>query len=217
MGDRQETIKGLCWVDSRATERQATAKHNRLGRAVRVIHTLGHSCSNTRSFSSTTNAGPIGTSQWVQDSVRSMCAAPMRSAGDTTSGTKGTNMRERMDQIHALLPAEVTAAYLAVRASLVSQDVGESEYMGLMVGVVVLLVGVNAWLCYAYRGCQGFRTQALYACGVVIWAINVDTPRFEDIRYLGQHIEIAAPAALVLYTFVSSISGSDLLQGRRVE
>lgn len=112
-------------------------------------------------------------------------------------------MRDRMDQIHALLPGEVTAAYLAVRGVLVSQGVGESEYMWEMIFLVAVLVLVNAWISFAQRGSRTLGKHLFLAFGVAIWAANIDMSRFEDVPGLGPNIEIAGPVALVLYTLVS--------------
>ncbi len=114
-------------------------------------------------------------------------------------------MREKIDQIHALLPAEVTAAYLAVRGVLVTRDIGESEYMWEMMWLVAVLILVNFWICYAHRGFRKFGTHVFFALGVAIWTANIDMPRFEDVPGLGPYIEIAAPVALVLYTLISGL------------
>jgi hypothetical protein len=48
------------------------------------------------------------------------------------------------------------------------------------------------------------RLQIVLGVGFIIWAINIDMARFKDFPYLGDHVEIAGPTLLILYTLLTS-------------
>jgi hypothetical protein len=75
--------------------------------------------------------------------------------------------------------------------------------MYFMAAVIVVLCIVNIAIYWKFYGLNAPTLQIILAAGFIIWALNVDTPRFKDFPWLGGKIEIAAPTLLVFYTLLT--------------
>ena len=73
-----------------------------------------------------------------------------------------------------------------------------------MVWVIVALTVINLAIYWKFYEINSVILQIVLGFGFIIWAINIDMPRFKDFPYLGEHIEIAAPTLLIFYTLLTS-------------
>ncbi len=113
-------------------------------------------------------------------------------------------MQNKLDNIRLFFPVEVTAAYVGLQGLLEMQSIGESEYTFEMIVIIFILVGINAWIYLQFRGLKSIAWHLLIALGFIIWTINIDMPRFEDVPLLGSRIEFYAPVALVFYSLITN-------------
>jgi hypothetical protein len=111
----------------------------------------------------------------------------------------------QLENLKRFLPAEVTAAYLAIQKILSAHGEKPTELMGLMILMGVVLALANIFIYWKY---YKFRSPIAHGCiliGFIIWILNIDTPRYVDLQVVGPHIEIIAPILLVLYSVATSI------------
>ncbi len=113
-------------------------------------------------------------------------------------------MDKRLENLRMYFPAEVTASYLAIQGLLTANNIGKSEYMWFMVWVIVALAVINVAIYWRFYEISNIILQVVLVVGFIIWAINIDIPRFKDFPYLGEHIEIVAPTLLIFYTLLTS-------------
>ncbi len=114
-------------------------------------------------------------------------------------------MDKRLENLRMYFPAEVTASYLAIQGLLTANNIGKSEYMWFMVWVIVALAVINVAIYWRFYEISNIILQVVLVVGFIIWAINIDIPRFKDFPYLGEHIEIVAPTLLIFYTLLTSV------------
>jgi hypothetical protein len=110
----------------------------------------------------------------------------------------------RLENLRMYFPAEVTASFLAIQGMLAANHVGKSEYMWFMVLIIGALAIINVVIYWMFYGIRHVGFQALLGLGFIVWAINIDMPRFKDFPYLGERIEITAPSLLIFYTLLTS-------------
>lgn len=113
-------------------------------------------------------------------------------------------MDNRLENLRMYFPAEVTASFLAIQKLLAANGIGKGEDMWYMAGVIGVLAVLNVAIYLRFYGIAGVFFHIILAAGFIIWAINIDMPRFRDFPYLGEHIEIAAPTLLIFYTLLTS-------------
>jgi hypothetical protein len=100
-------------------------------------------------------------------------------------------------------PAEVTGAYLAIQSLLKANNVKPTEYTIFMLWVLGGLAIINIAMYWKFYNVRNVFIQVVLLCGFFIWAINIDTPRFKDAPYLGEHLEIIAPSLLIFYSLLT--------------
>ena len=113
-------------------------------------------------------------------------------------------MDKRLENLRMYFPAEVTASYLGIQGLLTANNVGKSEDMWFMVWVIVALAVVNVAIYWKFYEINNVILQIVLGVGFIIWALNIDMPRFKDFPYLGDYIEITAPTLLIFYTLLTS-------------
>jgi hypothetical protein len=101
-------------------------------------------------------------------------------------------------------PAEVTAAYVAFQGLLTTNGISKTEFMGSMIVVAVMLAVINAAIYWRFYEVRNWLAHLAIAIGFMIWVANIDIARFKDLYFIGDRIEIAAPAALIFYTLLTS-------------
>jgi len=117
-------------------------------------------------------------------------------------------MESTLANLRKYLPAEVTAAYVAIQGALTANGIERGEWMDFMLGIVGILLLCNAYIYWKFRRTKNLFTQAIVAIGFIIWALNTDMERFEDLNWIGEHIEVYAPTLLVLYSLGTSMMKS---------
>ncbi len=113
-------------------------------------------------------------------------------------------MDKRLENLRMYFPAEVTASYVAIQGLLTANNVLKTEDMYFMAGVIVALTIINVAIYWKFYEINNVILHFVLGTGFIIWAINIDMPRFKDFPYLGEHIEITAPALLIFYTLLTS-------------
>jgi hypothetical protein len=113
-------------------------------------------------------------------------------------------MDQRLENLRMFFPAEVTASFLAVQGLLAANSVGKGEDMWFMVSVIGALAAINVAIYLMFYGIRSVVFQIVLGAGFIIWAINIDVPRYRDFPYLGEHVEITAPTLLIFYTLLTS-------------
>ncbi len=113
-------------------------------------------------------------------------------------------MNNRLESLRMFIPAEVTSSYLAIQGVLAATGIGRSEYMWFMALIVAVLALANIFIYLKIYGVRHIGLQLVLGLGFLIWVCNIDTARFKDFPFLGEHITIAAPVALILYTMMTS-------------
>jgi hypothetical protein len=111
----------------------------------------------------------------------------------------------RLENIRMYFPAEATGAYLAIQALLVTNSIPPTERADVMIGVIVALGVINVAIYYRFYAVKSVFLHAILLFGFVIWAINVDTPRFKNVRLLNNifNVEILAPVLLIFYSILT--------------
>lgn len=112
-------------------------------------------------------------------------------------------MDDKLENLRNFFPAEVTGAYLSLKGVLSAQGYGPSDFDYPMVGVIALLALVNVWVYWRFRSLTNWIMHAILALGFVLWAVNMDIPRFRDILLIGQNIELVAPVCLIMYVLIT--------------
>jgi hypothetical protein len=112
-------------------------------------------------------------------------------------------MDNRLENLRMFFPAEVTGAYLAIQSLLKANDIKPTEYTTFMLLIAIGLAIVNIAMYWKFYNVRSVFLQFVLVCGFLIWAINIDTPRFKDVAYLGEHLEIVAPSLLIFYSLLT--------------
>ncbi|NUR11714.1 MAG: hypothetical protein HOQ20_07705 [Bradyrhizobium sp.] len=112
-------------------------------------------------------------------------------------------MDKRLENLRMYFPAEVTGAYLAIQSLLKANNVKPTEYTIFMLWVLGGLAIINIAMYWKFYNVRNVFIQVVLLCGFFIWAINIDTPRFKDAPYLGEHLEIIAPSLLIFYSLLT--------------
>ena len=89
------------------------------------------------------------------------------------------------DVVLSVIPAEVTAAYLGVRALVATiaqsnEEVAQYDPL-VMVALIVLLTVLSPWITSALRGGTKAKQQIIPALSFAIWALNIDYQRVIDL------------------------------------
>ncbi len=113
-------------------------------------------------------------------------------------------MDKRLENLRMYFPAEVTAAYVAIQGLLTANNVLKTEDMFFMAWVILALTIINSAIYWKFYEINNVILHFVLGAGFIIWAINIDMPRFIDFPYLGEHIEITAPTLLIFYTLLTS-------------
>ena len=112
-------------------------------------------------------------------------------------------MDKRLENLRMYFPAEVTGAYLAIQSLLKANGIRPTEYTNFMLWILAGLAIINFAMYWRFYNVRNLFFQLVLLCGFVIWAINIDTPRFKDVRYLGDNLEIVAPSLLIFYSLLT--------------
>jgi hypothetical protein len=112
-------------------------------------------------------------------------------------------MDKRLENLRMFFPAEVTGAYLAIQSLLKANKVLPTEYTLFMLCMVAGLAVINTAMYWKFYNVKSFFLHLILLCGFLIWAINIDMPRFKDVPYLGAHLEIVAPSLLIFYSLLT--------------
>src|SRR5262245_46044173 len=112
-------------------------------------------------------------------------------------------MDQRLENLRMYFPAEVTGAYLAIQSLLKANGIEATEFTWGMVSIAGMLGIVNVAMYWKFYSVTSVILHAILVCGFLIWVLNIDTPRFKDLRYLGAYIEIVAPILLIFYSLLT--------------
>ncbi|WP_063995198.1 hypothetical protein [Bradyrhizobium sp.] len=113
-------------------------------------------------------------------------------------------MDKRLENLRMYFPAEVTGAYLAFQSLLKANGVLPAEGTKLMLCVLVGLSIFNVAIYWKFYNVRNAFVQFILLCGFLVWAMNIDTPRFKDVPLgIGANIEIVAPGLLIFYSLLT--------------
>jgi hypothetical protein len=113
-------------------------------------------------------------------------------------------MNDRLENLRMFFPAEVTGSYLAIQSLLKANGIGESEFMNQMVWVVIALTIANVVIYWKFYDVKSIVLHIVLGFGFIVWAANIDWPRFKDLPIIGQHVKLGAPILLIFYTLLTS-------------
>ena len=128
-----------------------------------------------------------------------LCVVPIRKRS-----LKWDTMENQLSNLRKFLPAEVSGAYLAIQGILNGSKSEYADNPWVIGAIVVVLAIANVGLYWKLYKVKNPILHGLVLLGFVIWIINIDTARFEDIAHVGQFLELGAPISLVLYSLITS-------------
>jgi hypothetical protein len=109
------------------------------------------------------------------------------------AGRAITSTSSYADRLFALIPAEITAAYTAIHATV---DPTTDKYNRLLIGVVVVLLALNIPYLRKFQGVTDIK-QIAFTCGAfVLWVAGIENNKLYEAGLDPTYVSVI----LILYT-----------------